>query len=243
LKFDEKIFESKVLKPGSAILGEGTALERLKLREPDFSLLSIDERMGKYVAIEGIDGSGKTTLSTMLCQHLKMFGKLCETVKEPFYEEVKSLLAKMPNMNPIAEAYLFAADRLLMHSTELVKLLKDREKRIIIGDRSYLASLVYQTARGAPLEVVLSLNSYALEPDLVILLDVDPNIAWERLKKKDDRQLRHLEDKEKFQKLRENYLWLARAITFPPIVVIDASPPPEEVLEDSLNVLRRKGII
>jgi dTMP kinase len=231
----------KVLKPGTVLLEN--EIHGYLIKEPEIDLISPHERVGKYVAIEGIDGSGKTTLSGMICNEVKRSGKECDIVKEPYYEEVKSLLHKMPSMHPVAEAYLFAADRLIMHSERLIHLLKSGKNRLILGDRSYLASIVYQSTRGAPFEVIMSLNSFAVQPDLVILLDVDPSIAWERLMKKSNRQLKHLEAKETLSTLRKTYLELYQKIEKPPIEVIDASPSPEEVLEKAMNLLRMKGIL
>lgn len=233
--------KGRILKPGALLFEAGN--DSYSIKEPDISLISPGERIGKYVAIEGIDGSGKTTLSGLICNEVKKSGKECDIVKEPYYEEIKSLLHKIPSMHPVAEAYLFAADRLIMHSEKLVHLLKDQKKRLILGDRSYLASIVYQSTRGAPFEIIMSLNSFAVQPDLVILLDVEPSIAWERLMKKGDRQLKHLEARENFEVLRKTYIELSQKIDKPPIEVIDASPPPEEVLRKAMNILKTKGII
>ncbi|MEM0020677.1 MAG: dTMP kinase [Fervidicoccaceae archaeon] len=238
---DELFRKERILKPGTVLRGKKTIDEK-ELLEPSVTLIPKEERRGKYVAIEGIDGSGKTTLSNLICRKMSEAGEKCEIVREPFYEEIKALLHKMPNMNPIAEAYLFAADRLIMHTEKLIRLLREDEI-IVIGDRSYLASLVYQSTRGAPLEIILSINSFAVEPDAIILLDVDPGIAWERLKKKGDRQLQHLEAREILGKLRETYLKLSSKIESPPIDIIDASLPPEEVLERALEILRKRKLI
>lgn len=229
----------RVLRPGSVLIeGKGET----GILEPEISLLPSEERRGKYVAIEGIDGSGKTTLTQLICEEMRREGKECDIVREPYYDEVKSLLHRMPGMNPIAEAYLFAADRMIMHSERLAPLLR-KEGVLVLGDRSYLASIVYQSTRGAPVEVIMSLNSFAIQPDLVILLDLEPSLAWERLQRKGDRQLKHLEDRKSFERLRRAYLEISKALANPPVEVIDASPPPQEVLRSALEVLRARKII
>ena len=187
-----------------------------------------DETRGVYVAIEGIDGSGKTVVAKALNNTLALRGYTTALVREPYSEELRRILALFPNLNPIVEAYLFAADRMLLHYTVLKALLEKRE--IVISDRSYIASLVYQTARGAPKEVVESLNAYCIKPDKVFLLDLPVEVAIKRLERKRGRQLKHLEKRELLPVLREGYLRLAKEWSGR-IRVIDATKPVSEIVE------------
>ncbi len=181
-------------------------------------------KKGLYLAVEGIDGSGKTTLSQLLQRLLQEKGCKAGLVWEPFYEESKTLLEKAGSAGPVAEAYIFAADRILMHRLVLAPML--RESDVVVGDRSLVASLAYQVTRGAPLELVVELNREALRPDRVYLLDLEPHEARRRLEKRGKGGLRFLETVQ--EKVRESYLQIARL--FPTLVkVLDATRAPEEL--------------
>lgn len=187
-----------------------------------------DKARGIYVAIEGIDGSGKTAVARALNNTLALKGYTTAIVREPYSEEIRRILSLFPDLDPLVEAYLFAADRMLLHYTVLKPLLEKRE--IVISDRSYVASLVYQTVRGAPREAVEALNAHCIKPDVVFLLDLPVEVAVERLEKKRGRQLRHLERRELLPMLREGYLRLAREWA-DKIKIVDATRPVSEIVE------------
>jgi dTMP kinase len=218
----------KYLPPGTLALYDDDILK--SLQTPNFTLLPDKERKGTYIVIEGIDGSGKTTVSRMLSDKLSIHKKKTILVREPWTLEIKKLLSQNPEVNPVVEAYLFAADRLLLHANIIAKKLK--ENYIVIGDRSYIASLVYQVIRGADENIVWSLNSFAIRPDLVFLLDIDPDIAWERINNKAKKQLMHLEQRRYLESLRERYLKLSRSPNLPKTITINANKPVNMVVDE-----------
>lgn len=148
-----------------------------------------------YIVLEGIDGSGTTTHTRLLAEHLGRIGYCVRIVEEPSKGPIGGIIrgflsGVLDAFNQKLLALLFAADRLL--------LAMDLEKKlspgcIIVSDRSWVSSLVYQTYDGFPdyseFEWVYSLNKYALRPHIVVYLDVDPVIAYERLKYRAEREL------------------------------------------------------
>ncbi len=221
------------------IIDEKT-LEKIILL-PKTHILPGEKRKGKYIVIEGIDGSGKTTISLKLREYLEEKGKRAEVVREPWTNEIKTLLSKYPNMNPLAEAYLFAADRLLLHTQLIANYLQ--EHTYVIGDRSYIASLVYQTVRGAEEEIVIAINHFAIKPDIVILLDVTPETAWKRINNKENKQLQHLEEKRFLNSLREKYLELTKRMKHPLVHKIDAEKTPDEIITEIVRVLEKNKLL
>jgi len=153
------------------------------------------------VTFEGIDRSGKTTQAARLVEAL---GDEAIGVREPggtaVGERVRALL-KDPEVpvSPEAEALLFAAAR-----AELVRgVIRPAldEGRVVVSDRYLDSSLAYQgAARGLGVEEVERVNSFAtggLQPDLTLLLDLDPARAVERGGEEDrfEQEGRTLQDK------------------------------------------------
>jgi dTMP kinase len=139
---------------------------------------------GLFVTFEGIDRSGKTTQARMLVDAL---GSDALGVREPggtpAGERVRELLkdAAVP-LGPEAEALLFAAARAEI-VRDVIRPALDAG-RVVVSDRFLDSSLAYQGgARGLGVEEVERINRFAtggLEPDLTLLLEIDPAAAAAR---------------------------------------------------------------
>ena len=142
--------------------------------------------MGAYIAIEGGDGSGKSTVATAVAEQLQSLGHETVIVREPgstrLGEEIRKLLLDGDHMTPWAEAFLFAAQRAQL-ATEVIAPALDAGQWVI-SDRTYFSSVAYQGAgRGLGTETVRSINETGLdgvEPDHVFVLDIDVDIALGR---------------------------------------------------------------
>jgi dTMP kinase len=147
--------------------------------------------LSRYIAIEGGDGSGKSTVAMALSERLEKLGHRTVVVREPggtaLGEEIRRLLLHGPDMAPWAEAMLFAAQRAQL-AAEVVGPALEADIWVI-SDRTYYSSLAYQGAgRGLGIERVRSVNEAGLdgfEPDLVFILDVDVAVALERQRRPD----------------------------------------------------------
>lgn len=133
---------------------------------------------GLFVTLEGIDRSGKSTQARLLGAAL---GERALAVREPggtaVGERVRDLLKDVElKIDAPAEALLFAAARAQLVA-EVIRPALERGL-IVVSDRFTDSSLAYQgAARGLGTEEVASLNRWAtggLEPDLTILLWIDP---------------------------------------------------------------------
>lgn len=163
---------------------------------------------GLYIAFEGIDGSGKTYHSQQVVEKLKKLGFNVIYVKEPHIGAVKKFIHRSAKeIDSDAEAYIFAADRIILQKTVILPALENGE--IIISDRSVYASLAYQVARRLNEHFILSINRSIKFPDKVILLDITPKEALKRIQES-GRKFTRFEEEEFARKVRKRYLELAK---------------------------------
>jgi dTMP kinase len=173
---------------------------------------------GLFITLEGGDGSGKSTQSTLLAEWLERDGRTVVLSREPggteLGEELREIvLHRRGHIAPRAEALLYAADRAHNIATKVRPALERGD--IVLQDRYLDSSVAYQGA-GRVLDAteVRDLSLWATEgllPDLTILLDLDESLGSDRLK--DRTKYDRLEDeKQDFHaRVRAAYLTLAAA--------------------------------
>ena len=183
---------------------------------------------GLFIVFEGVDGGGKSTQIKMLSDFFKGKGYTVDQHMEPTHETIGQVLwdymnSKERSFDPETEALLFAADR-IEHGKRIKNALE--QGKIVISDRYKHSSYAYQGAAGVDVDWMQSLNKHALVPDLVILLDIDPDKSLERVS---DRAKTVFEKNEYLKKVRAEYLRYAENGE---LVVIDALQTIEVVHED-----------
>ncbi|MEZ4269514.1 MAG: dTMP kinase [Myxococcota bacterium] len=150
------------------------------------------KRRGKFIVLEGIDGSGTTTQAANLHAWLVERGELVHSTRQPSTGPIGSMLrqilsgrvvgraseGKTVPVEPAAVALLFAADRLDHVATEVLPHLE--AGRHVICDRYTLSSLAYQS-QDTDLAFVRAINGKAPAPDVTIFLRVRPEIAMDRI--------------------------------------------------------------
>lgn len=143
---------------------------------------------GFLVAVEGIDGAGKTTVSALLAQYCGERGIACAYSKEPTGLASGQQLresAKTGRLSVEEERALFLKDR-IEHVKRSIKPALDYGA-VVILDRYYWSTAAYQGARGVdPSEIIAENEAHVPIPDLVILLDVSPEIGLERVRIRGD---------------------------------------------------------
>ncbi len=169
-------------------------------------------KKGKFIAFEGIDGSGKSTQIQLLSNTLRKMGIFCYTTMEPTDSPIGSLIhqimtGRIKTDNKVI-AGLFVADRLdhLLNDVNGV-LAKINEGTTVITDRYYFSSYAYHSI-DMPMEWVIQANSQSksiLQPDINIFIDVDPDVAIERIAKNRFHQ-ELFEKKARLIEVRKNYL-------------------------------------
>ena len=187
---------------------------------------------GTFVCIEGLDGCGKTTQAKLLVEKLqRSYGAMYTA--EPSEGKVgdfirKSILYGEKRSTSLAEALLFAADRVEHVENEVLPAL--RQGKLVISDRYIYSSLAYQGAAGLSLEWIQSINQYALRPELAIFIDVDPRAVMQRLKPVKS----FMENLETQQRVRQIYL---KFVEKGDLIRIDGNKPKHLVAEELQRVV------
>ncbi len=144
-------------------------------------------RKGLFISFEGIDGSGKSTQSRLLADHLRAAGHEVIQTREPGgssgAEEIRRLLVEGdPNRwSPETEILLFTAARRDHLERAIQPALKAGQT--VVCDRFADSTRVYQGAARAELrQTVDALHDLMIgvEPDLTLVIDMDPEAALER---------------------------------------------------------------
>jgi len=139
---------------------------------------------GRLVAFEGLDGSGKSTQLELLAARLRKAGCDAVTTREPTEfssgQRIREMARSGEELEPEEELRWFVEDRRAHVDEVIVPAL--RADRIVLTDRYYLSTVAYQGARGLDYEQILadSEDEFPI-PDLVLLLEIDPQIAFERV--------------------------------------------------------------
>lgn len=137
-------------------------------------------KRGRLIVLEGIDGSGKSTLADALARRWRSAGRPVARWHEPSDPELGARAAKVGRSNPWAAALIFTLDRAVTRP-QLEHLLGRSD---VIADRSFYSTLAYQGSLLAPparrrLETLQ--RRVAVAPDVVLLLDLKPETALERV--------------------------------------------------------------
>ncbi len=187
---------------------------------------------GRFVALEGGEGSGKSTQARLLAAST---GALL--TREPGGTKLGGELRRLlldPAAGVIdarAEALLMAADR-AQHIAEVVRPALEKGEHVV-SDRSALSFLAYQGAgRGLPMEELRRVSDWAsagLWPDLVVLIDVPPEVARARRAANGQRLDRLEAESDDFhERVRAGFAALAPAES-DRWVVVDGTGTPGEV--------------
>lgn len=207
---------------------------------------------GLYIAVEGIDGSGKTTQVKRLTAYFKKQGKAVVQTREPRKEGlvgdiIQKVLTGQVKMSSVALQYLFSTDRVLHHEDVIIPALK--AGKIIISDRCFWSAVVYgildrtggkYNFNSADFILmahsVLSMYHQFMVPDYTFYLKVSLSTSIARIAKKDDVKEIY-EDHEKLKKVIEGYDWLAKKFA-KEIAIINGNQSVEGVTKEIVDRIK-----
>jgi dTMP kinase len=210
---------------------------------------------GKFITLEGIEGSGKSVQLHLLEEELKKrkvrFLITQQPGGTPFGKEVRQILLQREGAQrePTAELLLYLADR-YQHLKEVIEPTLSQGLHVLC-DRYHDATLAYQGhARGLGFPMVDQLAKIlALRiPDLTLVLDLEAEVGLKRARARNQKENSETwgrfeaEDLDFHRRVREGYQLLVQREP-DRVLLVDASGTPEEVFKKLLGVLEERGVI
>ncbi len=141
--------------------------------------------MSTLIALEGIDGSGKSTQARLLCDQLRAVGVDAVVFREPgdseFGDKLRQQFRHGRTVSPEEEARLFIEDRRIDVGDNIRPALA--AGKVVIMDRYYFSTMAYQGALGLDADQLRESNeSFAPRPDLTLILDLPAEVSVERIR-------------------------------------------------------------
>jgi dTMP kinase len=208
---------------------------------------------GVYIAVEGIDGSGKTTQAHTLYDYFREQGKEVIKTREPRKHDgiigklIQEILLGQKEVPSTAFQYLFTADRVVHYQEFVLPALK--AGKIVISDRCFWSAIPYGIMdMGGELDEntvhyilvaqsILSMYHQFTLPDYTFYLDVPLHEAMKRIEKSNEAREIY-EDKNKLEKTIRGYTWLLKE--FPEeFIMVDATKSVTDVTEEILAKLKK----
>jgi dTMP kinase len=185
---------------------------------------------GVLIVFEGIDGSGKSTQAEILLKRFQEQGVDVVYFREPskgkWGRKIKKKALHPGSLTPEEELDLFLKDRRENVEKNLKPALK--KKRVVILDRYYYSTIAYQGAKGIDEELIARMNEeFVVEPDLVFILDIDPQKGLERIENR-KKKYRLFEREDYLVRVREIF----RSFKGEKFVHIDALKSKQEISKE-----------
>lgn len=191
---------------------------------------------GHFIVIEGIDGSGKSTIARNLSSLLEQKGYETVLTKEPgdspLGQKIRELVQtpQIP-IDPTAEFLLFAADRAQHFSEIIIPSLE--QKKIIISDRLSDSSLAYQGyGRGLDVIRINSINQWVMNsitPDITFFIRVCVETALKRVNKRNE-ALSTFEKKNFLEKVAHGFETIYKNKNN--VIIVDGEQDSEKIVND-----------
>ena len=197
---------------------------------------------GLLIVFEGIDGTGKSTQINVLKNFLNKEGYRVIATREPtngqYGKQIRALYQDRQAVTRDEELALFISDRQEHVDTVIYPALRNGD--IILCDRYFLSTAAYQGAAGIDPAKIIELNSFAPDPDLAFILEIDIVESMKRITISRGDVLNEFEQLESLKKVDKIF----KSLQFPYIRRIDGSQKiqqvSKEIQEEVLNLLADK---
>ena len=201
---------------------------------------------GKLITFEGIDGSGKSTQIQLLEAEFEKLGISYKTFREPggtkLSEKIRIILLDKENIELYsnAESLLFAAARAQLTAEQIKPAITKGE--FVICDRFTDSTIAYQGyGRGLSinnLELINTIATDGLIPDITFILDIDPQKATERLKTVNPDRM-EAAGIDFFKKIRQGYCQI-REQNQSRCIVINGEKPQKDISKEIHHIIMKR---
>ena len=201
---------------------------------------------GKLITFEGIDGSGKSTQIRLLEAEFGKLGISYKTFREPggtkLSEKIRAILLDKENIELYsnAESLLFAAARAQLTAEQIKPAITKGE--FVICDRFTDSTIAYQGyGRGLNINNLELMNTIATDgliPDITFILDIDPQKATERLKTVNPDRM-EAAGIDFFQKIRQGYCQI-REQNQSRCIVINGEKPQKDISKEIHHIIMER---
>lgn len=201
-----------------------------------------------FVSFEGIDGSGKSTITNYVYEYFINKNQEVIMTREPggnkIAEKIRGLILdpKHDTMDDKTEALLYAASR-RQHLVEKILPALD-EGKLVLCDRFIDSSIAYQGyGRQLGAKAVIDINLFAVEdhlPDITFFLDIDLKTSLDRVNKRDELDRLEGSGLDFFERVYDGYQKIVKENSR--IVVIDATRSIEEVGDEIIEIIEKRWL-
>lgn len=211
-----------------------------------------DDTRGFLISFEGSEGSGKSTQISRIADRFEDAGYDVVVTREPggtpIGEEIRHILMHTDqgqNMMPETELLLFAASRAQLVREVILPAVE--AGKIVLCDRFMDSTTVYQgVARNIQSEPVHLINTFAvghMTPDVTVVIDLDAEVGLQRVRHRANDLPDRMEQEniQFYQKVRNGYLMLAKAMP-ERFIVVDGELREEDLEQVIWKELRQRVI-
>lgn len=189
---------------------------------------------GKFIVLEGIDGSGKSTQIKKIAAYLEAESKAVVTTEEPTNTPIGTFIRRRLEgeftLDNTVFQMLYIADR-LQHLEDVV-LPALREGKIVLCDRYHFSTIAYGEAMGCDEHLLRAYDGKILRPDVAIYIDISPATAMRRITVRNGAH-ELFEKRDQLKKIHGSYV---RQLTAGALQRVDGEPNEDEVFA-SLKVI------
>ena len=204
--------------------------------------------MNKFIVIEGLDGSGKTTVSKLLAERFADYNLDCYRTYEPTRGPIGGLIrpflaGEEKPFSHAGMALLFSADRIEHIHDEIIPNLANN---YVICDRYYYSNMAYQSYDDEGLESVIQYNKDAMKlckPDIVFFLNVTPEECMKRIEKRGEEKSIYETLNELEIRYRQYLAAIERMKTIDDIIIVGSNTmSAEEIIDQMWTYIKERWL-